>query len=50
MYEAWGGQGQRIACFPLLQTVVVATADIDDDSPNSSHANDLYTQISSGLG
>lgn len=44
-FEAWGGQGQRIACFPHLQTVVVTTADIDDDGPSSSHANGLYNAI-----
>jgi CubicO group peptidase (beta-lactamase class C family) len=48
MFEAWGGRGQRIACFPRHQAVIVTTANIDDDSPISSHANDLYTQILGG--
>jgi CubicO group peptidase (beta-lactamase class C family) len=48
MYQAWGGQGQRIACIPHQQTVVVTTANIDDDSPSSSHSNGLYNAILNG--
>lgn len=48
MYEAWGGQGQRIACVPHLQTVVVTTANIADDGPGSSHASGLYNAILNG--
>lgn len=47
-YEAWGGQGQRIACFPQHQAVIVTTADIAD-GPSSTHASGLYSTILSGL-
>ena len=47
MYEAWGGQGQRIACSPHHQTVVVSTADVDDN-PISIEAHSLYADILAG--
>jgi CubicO group peptidase (beta-lactamase class C family) len=43
--EAWGGAGQRIAIFPARSLVVVMTAEIDDDSPRSELAGQVYDGV-----
>lgn len=45
LYEAWGGQGQRIGVFPDLNIVTVMTSDIPDDTPISPFFSSMYDYI-----
>ena len=45
LYEAWGGQGQRIGVFPELNIVTVMTSDIPTDSPRSPFFSNIYEYI-----
>ena len=45
LYEAWGGQGQRIGVFPDLNIVTVMTSDIPDDKPRSPFFSSIYDYI-----
>lgn len=45
LYEAWGGQGQRIGIFPDLNIVAVMTSDITEDKPRSPFFSGIYDFI-----